>query len=86
VLYFLAPTSMGRPVQLAKALDSKRTEVSFSSNMLLISVCGSKDQFEAGNLFTNATDKRRVERLVDEICRVFDIIDTLQLPLKALLI
>jgi len=80
--YLLTPTFMERMVELASAIDSKRIEFCFMNNMLLVSAHVKKDQFEGGGLFTSVVDKRRVERLVNEICRVFDIVDTLQLTLK----
>lgn len=80
--YLLTPTFMERAVELARTIDSKRIELSFVDNQLLISVHVTKNQFEGGGLFTDVTDQRRVAQLVDEICRVFDIVDTLKLNLK----
>jgi len=80
--YLLTPTLMERMVELARAINSKRIEFCFMNNLLLVSAHVKKNQFEGGGLFTSVTDKRRVEELVNEICRVFDIVDTLQLTLK----
>jgi len=80
--YLLTPTLMERMVELARAINSKRIEFCFMNNLLLVSAHVKKNQFEGGGLFTSVTDKRRVEHLINEICRVFDIVDTLQLTLK----
>lgn len=69
-------------VELAGAIHAKRIEFCFMNNLLLVSAHVSKNQFEGGGLFTNVLDKRRVEQLVNEVCRVFDIVNTLQLTLK----
>jgi hypothetical protein len=80
--YLLTPTFMERLVNLETTMKSRRLEVCFFNKLLLISVHVKKNQFEGGGLFTSVTDQRRVEQLVNEICRVFDIVDTLQLTLK----
>jgi len=74
---------MERIVELAQSIDSKRIEFCFMNNLLLISAHIRKNQFEGGGLFTSVLDERRVEELVAEICRVFDIINILQLTLKS---
>jgi len=81
--YLLTPTFMERIVELAQSIDSKRIEFCFVNNLLLISAHIKKNQFEGGGLFTSVLDERRVEELVAEICRVFDIINILQLTLKS---
>lgn len=80
--YLLTPTFMERVVELAAALGEKRVEFCFNGNRLLISVHVHKDHFEGGGIFTSVTDKRRVEGVINEICKIFDIIDTLQLTLQ----
>jgi len=80
--YLLTPTFMERMVALAAAIDSTRIEFSFTNNLLLVSAHVWRNQFEGGGLFTSVLDKRRVERLVNEVCRVFDIINILQLQLS----
>jgi len=80
--YLLTPTFMERIVELAKAIDSEQLEVCFLNNLLLVSAHVTTNQFEGGDLFTDVGDKRRVEQLVNQICRVFDIVNTLQLTLK----
>ena len=80
--YLLTPTFMERIVELAKVMNSKRLEFCFINNLLLLSLHVRKNQFEGGGLLTDVTDKRRIEQLINEISRVFDIVDTLQLTLK----
>jgi hypothetical protein len=81
--YLLTPTFMERVVELASSMGEKRVELCFNGNRLLVSVHVSKNQFEGGSIFTSVTDKRRVEELVNEICKIFDIIDTLKLTLQS---
>ena len=80
--YLLTPTFMERVVDLAESMGEKRVELCFNGNRLLISIHVSKDHFEGGGIFTSVTDKRRVEDLINEICKIFDIIDTLKLTLQ----
>lgn len=80
--YLLTPTFMERVVALAETMGEKRVELCFNGNRLLISVHVSSDQFEGGGIFTSVTDTKRIETLVAELCRIFDIIETLQLTLK----
>ena len=81
--YLLTPTFMERVVDLAKSMDEDRVELCFNGNRLLISIHVSSDHFEGGGIFTSVTDQRRVEELVNEICKIFDIIDTLKLTLQS---
>ena len=81
--YLLTPTFMERVVDLAKSMNEDRVELCFNGNRLLISVHVSRDHFEGGGIFTSVTDARRVEELVNEICKIFDIIDTLKLTLQS---
>jgi len=80
--YLLTPTFMERVVALAEPFKAERFELSFFNNLLLVSAQVKEDQFEGGGMFTGVTDQRRVEGLINEICRVFDIVDTLQLNLR----
>ena len=80
--YLLTPTFMERVVDLAESMGEKRVELCFNGNRLLISVHVSKDHFEGGGMFTSVTDNRRIEGLVNEICKIFDIIDSLKLTLQ----
>jgi len=79
--YLLTPTFMERMVELARLIDSNRIEFCFRNNLLLVSAHVTGNQYEGGGLFTSVVDARRVESLVNEICRVFDIVNILQLQL-----
>ncbi len=81
--YLLTPTFMERVVELAASMGEKKVELCFNGNRLLISVHVGKDHFEGGGIFTSVTDRRRVEGLVNEICKIFDIIDSLKLTLQS---
>lgn len=80
--YLLTPTFMERVVELAGAFGSSKFELCFRNNRLLLSVPVTKDQFEAGGMFADVRSKKRVEVLVKEITRLFDIVNTLKLNLK----
>jgi hypothetical protein len=80
--YLLTPAFMERVVELAEVLGGSRPALCFDDNRLLISVCVREDHFEGGGIFDDVADRQRVERLVRELCKIFDIIDTLKLTLR----
>lgn len=80
--YLLTPTFMERVVRLAEVLGGSRPEFCFDDNRLLISVPVREDHFEGGGILDDVADRERIERLVRELCTIFDIIDTLQLTLR----
>jgi hypothetical protein len=80
--YLLTPTLMERIVELAGAFGSTQLELCLKNNHLLLSVHVTKDQFEGGGMFESVKSKKRVETLVNEITRLFDIVNTLKLNLK----
>jgi len=77
----LTPTLIERMVNLAKELHSKRIEFCFVDNLLLVSAHGGSP-FAGGGTSRRVKEQRRVERLVNVVCRVFDLVNTLQLILK----
>lgn len=79
--YLLTPTFMKRIVELAGAFGSTQLELCFKNNHLLLSVHVTKDQFEGGGLFESVKSKKRVETLVNEITRLFDIMNILKFNL-----
>jgi hypothetical protein len=80
--YLLTPTFMERLVELAKGFGSTRLECSFMESKLIISVHVSKNQFEAGGVFEDVKSNKRVETLIAEISRLFDIVETLKLNIQ----
>ncbi len=80
--YLLTPTFMERIVDLTALFGKKGVELAFTDNRLLVSIRVTTDQFEGGGLFTRMTDTVRIETLVQELCAVFDVVDTLQLNLR----
>jgi len=78
----LTPTFCERATELAKAFGSKRLEICFQADQMLVSVRTGKPQFEFNALDGGVNDMRYVERLVNRICTVFDTADSLQLALK----
>ena len=80
--YLLTPAFMERLLILIDRLDSRRTNLAFDMNRLLISLDLRADSFEAGSPFESAYDKERVQSLIDEVMLIFEVIDGLALKLK----
>lgn len=77
----VTPAVWERGIQLAKAFGSDRLELCFLADQVLISVRTREAHFEFIALDGGVNDLRYVERLVNQICTVFDTVDSLQLAL-----
>ncbi|WP_193213653.1 DUF3137 domain-containing protein [Luteolibacter marinus] len=80
--YLLTPTFMERVVELAEAFGSSKLELCFRNKRLLISVPVVRNQFEGGGMLTDVRSKKRVEIIVREFTRLFDIVNTLKLNIR----
>lgn len=80
--YLLTPTFMERILDLAESFGQKSVELAFVDDHLLVSIRVTSDQFEGGGMFKSMDDKKRVETLIEELCNIYDIIDTLKLTIK----
>jgi hypothetical protein len=95
--YLLTPTFMERIVELARTIHSAPTaffertsnpiQFCFFKHALLLSVATRSAQFEVNSCDDDSADSDTgaelgIGKIVNEICRVFDIVDTLQLTLN----
>ena len=80
--YLLTPAFMERIMALAEHVGQKQVELAFLDDHLLLSIRVSEDQFEAGGLFADMTDTKRIESLIKELCLVYDVVDTLKLNIQ----
>ena len=81
--YLLTPSFQERATALARLFGRGRLEMAFNDQSLLIAVRVRRDWFEAGGmLITEVDNGKRVQRMVEQIGIVFDIIDTLNLALE----
>jgi hypothetical protein len=80
--YLMTPTFMERVTALADSFGRKSVELAFVDDHLLVSIRVSSDQFEGGGMFRAMDDTQRIESLIAEICKIYDVIDTLQLNIK----
>ena len=80
--YLLTPTFMERMMALAATFGEKSVEMAFVDDHLLVSIRVRKDQFEGGSMFQAMDDTKRIETLIEELCKIYDLIDTLQLNIK----
>lgn len=80
--YLLTPTFMERLMALVETFGKKSVELAFVDDRLLVSIRVSTDQFEGGGMFQAMDDTKRIETLIAEICKIYDLIDTLQLSIR----
>jgi len=78
----LTPAFFKRVSELGRAFGSERLGICFHADTLLVSVPSRNNEFEVNGWYAGVNDMHYVERLVDQICTVFDIVDTLPLTLK----
>lgn len=80
--YLLTPTFMERLLDLARHFGERSLALAFENQALLISLRTGSDQFEAGTVFRSLGDPRQIQRVLNEICAIFNVIDLLRLRLK----
>ncbi len=80
--YLLTPTFMERMMALADTFGKKSVELAFVDDHLLVSIRVTADQFEGGGMFQSMDDTKRIETLIAEICKIYDLIETLQLSIR----
>ncbi len=80
--YLMTPTFMERMMDLADTFGKKSVELAFVDDHLLVSIRVTQDQFEGGGMFRAMDDTKRIETLIEEICKIYDLIDTLQLNIR----
>jgi len=77
--YMLTPTFMQRLVDLEETVDGKNIQFAFTGGQLLISV-ETQNRYEAGSMFTPLTDTEPMQKILDEIGAIFDVIDGVMKP------
>lgn len=79
--YLLTPTFMERLQRLAENTGQgpRSLAAAFTGSRLLLSVRCGENRFEGGHIFKPFDQPERVERLVEELGIIFEIIDTLDL-------
>jgi hypothetical protein len=80
--YLLTPTFMERVMELDRHFGGGCTRLAFDRERLLIAIEVRQDLFEGGSIFASAHDPKRIQRIIDEIALLFDIIEILNLQLK----
>lgn len=72
----LDPAFMQRMVDLEAAVSGKKIRFGFEDDRLFIAV-ETRDQYEAGSMFTSLTDPTRTQKILDEVSAIYDIADLL---------
>lgn len=72
----LDPAFMQRMVDLEAAVSGKKIRFGFDNDTLFIAV-ETKNQYEAGSMFSSLTDPKRTQKILNEVSAIFDIVDTL---------
>ncbi len=72
----LDPVFMQRMIDLEASVDGKRIRFAFVDNDLFIAV-ETANRYEAGSMFQPLDAPERMQRILDEVGVIFDIVDTL---------
>ncbi len=75
----LTPRFMERIGQLDKLSKCKSLELAFADDKLRLALRMSSDQFEFGSMSKSLVDKRQIEMVAEQICIIFDVVETLGL-------
>jgi xanthosine utilization system XapX-like protein len=77
----LTPPFMQRLVDLKNQVSGKNIQFGFWERKLFIAVVA-PNQFEAGSMFKPLVDQKRIQKILDEIGAIHDVIDGVLKPLK----
>ena len=80
--YLLTPRFMERLVELSRSVGHGKLQLAFDEDKLMIALSSTEDQFEAGGFFTGLDNPERVQAVIDQIGRIFRIIEVLDLDTK----
>lgn len=77
--YLVTPTFMDRLQKLQTAFGTKNIKCSFFGNKVMFTISTERDLFEIGDLFTPLTDPSQMQKFMEELTAVYDIIDYFKL-------
>jgi len=79
--YLLTPVFMERIRQLSQMVGASNLQLAFDRGRLLLAIKKDKNSFEGGTAFTNLTDVTRIEKTIQELTLIYDVVDKLRLEL-----
>ncbi len=77
--YLLTPTFMERLIDLETIFSGKNLRAAFDGGQLMI-IIEAGNQFEVGSMFKTLMQRKRTDKLIEEIGLIFDIVDTVLKP------
>ena len=80
--YILTPVFMEKIKEINRLFKGNAVDFSFFGGKLLIAIHTNKDLFETTSIFSESTDYRRVEDVVEQIYGIFAMVDLLKQQIK----
>ena len=77
--YLLTTAFMERILMVREAFKSKKIQFSFFDNRLFIAINTTTDMFEPASLFKRSTDRRPIDKVLEQFISVFSIVEFLKL-------
>ena len=77
--YLLTTAFMERMLKVRDAFKGKKIQFSFFDNQLLIAINTSADMFEPATLFKCSTDRRPIDKVLEQFISVFSVVEFLKL-------
>ena len=80
--YLLTPAFMERVRHLSGVVGSGNLQLAFDKGRLLLAIKKSDNSFEGGSAFSDLTDITRIEKTMQELTLIYDVVDKLRLELE----
>ena len=77
--YLLTPRFMERIKELDRVSNSDGLQLAFTGDKMLMALRMRGDQFEIGSMLKSMVGKHEIEAVAEQICIVFDVVETLSL-------
>ena len=80
--YLLTPAFMERTRRLNHMVGAGNLQLAFDKGRLLLAIKKSGGSFEGGSAFSNLTDITRIEKTIQELTLIYDVVEKLRLELE----
>ena len=80
--YLLTPAFMERIRHLSEAVGPRALQLAFDHGRLLLAIKKTNNSFEGGTAFSDLTDITRIEKTIQELTLIYDVVDKLRLELE----
>jgi len=80
--YLLTPLFMERIRHLGQRVGHDNLQLAFDRGRLLLAIKKNENSFEGGNAFSDLTDLSRIQKSIEDLTLIYDVVDNLRLELE----